>query len=159
MIDDFPKWPPQRKSCQLKSWFILTKHKKEQLPDNGEEAAAERLLHGVGGGGGEGGGGGGGYVLHQDFVLVLDQGGNPSDVCLPLPGQHHRGEGDRNGKYLGRHTDFSTRIQNTKIQNTCQSSPPSPPPSHDPQTPAPKIKITRLIISAQSCPLNLISNI
>ena len=77
----------------MKSLYILTKHKKEQLPDNIEEAAAEQLHHGVdggGSGGGEGGGGGEGYVLHQDFVLVLNQGGNSSDVCLPLPVKYHQ---------------------------------------------------------------------
>ena len=121
MIDDFPKWHPRERGSQLKSWFILTKHKKEQLPDNCEEAAAERLLHGVGGGGG----GGGGYVLHQDFVLVLDEGGNSADVCLPLPGQHHRGEGDRNGKYLGRHTDENTKYKNTKYLSVITTLSPS----------------------------------
>ena len=33
------------------------------------------------------------YVSHENFILVLNQGGDPSDVCLPLPGEVG-GEGD-----------------------------------------------------------------
>ena len=49
----------------------MTKHKKEQL------------LHFVEAR----------YVSHENFILVLNQGGNPSDVCLPLP-DYDDGEGD-----------------------------------------------------------------
>ena len=53
---------------KLKSWFILTKHKKEQLPDNSKEAASEQLLHVVD----IGEGGEVGQLLH---VVDIGEGG------------------------------------------------------------------------------------